>query len=193
MVRELTPAAETASESQSGYGGAVCVELDFESGFSRVHSALGPIEFPDGRVFDGVGELGKMSAVEETIESKAPRLQLTISGIKAGALNVNLGTVLNENFRNRFCRGYLAFFDVTDNSVVEDPVLLFRARMDNAVIRRSGDTLEIGVNAENRLILWSRPPGIRWTNEQHQSRRPGDKFLEFNSQMVEKELLWGRS
>ena len=57
----------------------------------------------------------------------------------------------------------------------------------------AGETATISISVESRLVDWERPRVHRYTNADQQIAYPGDKGLEFVAQMVEKELVWGRS
>ncbi|HEV7266485.1 MAG TPA: hypothetical protein VGN83_16420, partial [Falsiroseomonas sp.] len=56
----------------------VLCELNFATGPFRVWTGLGPLTWA-GLTFEGVGDLGAMSEVEETVELRAVRLTLTLS------------------------------------------------------------------------------------------------------------------
>lgn len=188
MTRDATAASLTESQLASGAKPFILAELDFPDGFIRANTTDRSVFFDSqgggDEEFFGVGNLGAVSAVGEGSSLQAEGVELTLTGIP--------GTLISAAFQNaRGRRGtiWVGFFD--DNYVlVADPVLVFEGLIDNSSIK-VGDTLTVTLLVESRLITWERPKIQRYTNEAQQLRFPGDKFLEFVNQMVEKELLWG--
>jgi hypothetical protein len=77
----LTPAAIAAAASPIA-APVVLVELDFASGFFRAWTGIGPLHWA-GKVFEGLGAIGAVSEIEETVELRAVRLTLSLSGASA--------------------------------------------------------------------------------------------------------------
>lgn len=132
----------------------------------------------------GAGELAGISATEETTEIKPTSLILSLSGLESSP---NISLALNEHYQGRDARVYMAFLD-SDYQLLEDPNLIFRGRMDTMNIGFDS----ISVTVQSRLVDWDRARVRRYTHEDQISRYPNDKGFEFVSQMVEKELYWGR-
>ncbi len=186
MTRDMTAAAVTASQSGKGFSVIAAAELDFSNGFVRVHSGAGPKKL-FGNTYKGIGGFGRITAIEEKAELGATIVELTISGLDPTEDNVN--TVLTTNYRNRPATVYIAFID-PDGDIVEDPTILFRGFMDNAVVAQ-GKELSVTVRVNSIMADWDRAKISRYTNEEQQDRFPGDLGLEFVPQMVEKEIKWG--
>jgi len=74
-------------------------------------------------------------------------------------------------------------------TVVADPVIIFRGRMDQMDITL-GDTAQVAVKLENRLADWERPKIIRYTYNDQQLRDPGDGSFRFLPATTEKEIVW---
>ena len=191
MARDITANAITASESGSGYAVVLAAELDFESGVQRVHTGVGPITFPDGRIFQGVGDFANISVVREATEIRTQQLDLTLSGLESDP-SLNLATILTENLRERDVTGYLVFIDMSDGTVVDDPITILLALMSNYTIQQ-GEGVSITLRVEDIMSIWERSSSRRYTNEHQQEDFLGDLGCEFVPQMVEKELKWGRS
>jgi hypothetical protein len=64
--------------------------------------------------------------------------------------------------------------------------------MDVMGIEDSGDTANINVTAESRLIDLERSRERRYTSEDQKINYPNDKGLEFIADLQDKELVWGR-
>ena len=186
MTRTATNAALTESQSEAPRPFAF-VELDFPSGFLRVNSSDRTIAFDSGsgvEDFLGVGNLGSITVITEGTDLVARGVELSLSGIPAA--NIALAF---ENAQRRSGKVWTGYFD-SDYVLVADPILFFSGLIDNTSVTL-GETATVTVFLESRLITWQRPKIQRYTNENQLLRFPGDKFLEFVNQMVEKELLWG--
>ena len=64
--------------------------------------------------------------------------------------------------------------------------------MDLMSIDDSGDTANINVTAESRLIDLDRTRERRYTSEDQKIDFPNDKGLEFIADLQDKEIVWGR-
>ena len=82
------------------------VELDFLSGFVRVHSAVGNITF-EGNTYVGTGQLGTISTIEESTELQAYGLRLQLTGIP----NTLISTALTEHYQGRAARIWAGAMD----------------------------------------------------------------------------------
>jgi hypothetical protein len=86
---------------------------------------------------------------------------------------------------------WMGFFNAS-YAIIADPVLIFSGFMNTMHITL-GETATVQLTAENELIRWETPTGRRYTNEDQRNRFAGDEGLEFVSQAVEKELIWGQT
>lgn len=185
MAHDLTAAAITASSASVGSTMVVAVDMDFASGHVRLHTGAGTITW-DGKQFLGVGQFGGISVIQESVDLRADTVEFKLSGVPSEYIS----TALNENYKHRDVTAYLMYID-SAGVLVSDPMTLWSGRMDTMPITL-GASATIVVRAESRLADWMRPRSSRYTNEEQQQRFSGDKGLEFVSQMVEKELIWGR-
>ena len=169
------------------------VEMDFASGFVRAASTPFSVFFDsDGaggdEEFLGLGDLGQVSTIGESIETKAARVTLTLSGIKTSLVSIALG----ESYQGRRASVWRGNLDA-DHALVGPPDLEFRGLMDTMPVKLR-QTGTISVVVVNRFVRWERPlDNPRWDNADQQERRPGDRFFEFVPQLVQgAELIWGR-
>ena len=186
MSRTLTGAVQTESLKTQGAKPVVLVELQFDSGISRLWSGVGNLVW-NGDTFLGAGGLGSIDLAQETVEQKALGIRLTLSGIPPSEISLALG----EDVIGRIATVWLAFFDASD-LLIADPIVVFAGRMDTMDVALA-DTATVTVTAESRLIDWDRPRERRYTDADQQEKFPGDQGLAFVSQSVEKEIVWGRS
>lgn len=161
-------------------------ELDFESGFVRVHSALGTITW-GGYDWLGVGQLGSVEGLEE----RAELLRKVVTYNLAGVPSDLIAAALDENYLGRSAKTYIGFLNTTTYQLVATPELQDAGLMDTTKSKQ-GKTCSLAVTAESRMASWSRPVERRYTDTEQQARYPGDKGLEFVSQAAQKEIIWGR-
>ena len=64
--------------------------------------------------------------------------------------------------------------------------------MDTMGIEDTGDTANISLTAESRLIDLERSRERRYTSEDQKIDYPNDKGLEFIADLQDKEIVWGR-
>lgn len=184
MARDLTAGVITESKKTSGARPLLIVKLEFDGGTVKFWNGRGDLVFAS-ETYTGIGDLGRISEVEEGIEQRAFGISLEISGVPSS----NVSLALSEELQNRRAQVWLGFFD--DNyALVADPVLMFKGRMDTMDIKL-GKTATIAVTAESRLIDWSRPRIRRYTDADQRERFPGDKGFQFVSDTTDKEIVWG--
>lgn len=184
MPRSLTSAAETASLAVHVRVVAL-VELDFASGYLRLATADRSVMFND-HDFVGIGDLGKIAPYGEPTDLSVEGVAIELSGIPPTYID----RALAENVQGRPARLWLAFLD-EDDALIDDPVLMFRGRIDTMDIKL-GEMATVILRVENRLADWDRPRVRRYTHQDQIARYPGDKGFEFVGQMAEREILWGR-
>lgn len=184
MARDVTAGTITESKKATGAKPLLLAKMQFDSGNFRVWSGRGDLPF-NSEIYLGVGDLGKVSKIEEGVEQRAFGISLQISGIPPSSISL----ALSEELQNRKAEVWLGFFD-SSYVLVVDPVLLFRGRMDTMDVKL-GKTATIAVTAESRLIDWGRPRVRRYTNADQQERFPGDLGLQFLTDAADKEIVWG--
>ncbi len=186
MTRDATAASLTESQS-SNTRPFILVELDYPSGFVRVNGTDRTVPFDSGtgeEDFLGVGRLGTIGLISEGSSLQAQGVELTLTGIQPANI-----TLAFQNAQGRSGKVWVGFLD-SNYVLVADPISVFSGLIDNSAID-IGSEATVTVTIESRLINWERTKTRRYTNEDQQQRFPGDKFLEFVNQIVEKEILWG--
>ncbi|MCR9218922.1 MAG: hypothetical protein NXI21_01730 [Alphaproteobacteria bacterium] len=139
--------------------------------------------------FEGVGALGGISGVEDSVELKAHSVTFQLSGVR----DEDVALVLNEHVQGRRVMVWRALFDA-DHRVIDDPWLRFVGRMNTLALRRTEDGVQTAeLTVANRMADWGRAAPVRFNAGNHQARHPGDRFFEFAEETAEKQILWGRS
>lgn len=160
------------------------VQLDFSTPL-RVCSAGYDMVW-NGQTWLGLGALGGLEPIEEQAGTEAIGVRLTLTGVPTSMIAISLA----EQYQGRACQIWFAPLR-EDLRLVVQPIRLFSGRMDT-MGTEVGDTATITLSAESRMVSWDKPRVRRYNNEDQQSRYPGDRGFEYVSQMVEKQLLWGR-
>jgi hypothetical protein len=160
----------------------VLCELDFASGPFRVWTGIGPLSWA-GRVFEGIGDLGAMSEVEETVELRAVRLTLTLSPVPQEVIDIALA---ERSFRLRPARLWMTLLG-TDGAFVADPFPLWAGLMDTMEVV-DGPEPRIALTCESRLVDLERAEVRRYTDADQQAEYPGDRFFEYVPALQDAEI-----
>lgn len=185
MSRNLTAAANNAAQAEIVRPVILC-KLEYDGGPVLANTSPYKITYA-GDDFLGVGNLGNISAVPESIELMSKGLTLTLSGIPSSMVSI----ALSENPQDRPATIWLAFLD-ENHKLIPDPVELFSGLMDTQSIKM-GDTAVVTVTVESRLADWERQRSLRFTHEEQQELFAGDMGLEFVAKIEDIEIIWGRA
>lgn len=185
MARNLTPQMVQALSAPIMWP---CLLLRgfFASGEVRFWTGVG-ILVHNGIAYQGAGDLIAISPIEETDDIKATGVQVTLSAVKTEAIALALLEM------RRGLRGdiYFGCLQESGNTLVPDPTLLFRGRLNTATIKDGIDSAQLILGYENELIDLERARSSRYTREEQRRRYPGDSFLDFIDQLVDRKLNWG--
>lgn len=177
----------TRTGSPTGFNDAsftafVAVELQFDSGTVRLWNGYGDLTV-DGDTYTGAGTLINISAIEESTEIAAKGVKMSLQGISSDILSV----ALTENYRYRLVNIYIG---TIDNGTV-DSYQVFSGRMDVMTIQESGETCNIALTAENRLIDLERARVRRYTSQDQRLIDSTDKGFNFINSQQSKVIRWG--
>ena len=160
----------------------LAIEMIFDSGPVRLWFGVGDITIR-GNVYTGAGMLLNVSTIEETGDIQAGNVTLLLSGVPTEIIAIALA----EPYQGRRCTIYFGTFKPSI-SVAE----VFTGFMDQMSIDETPDGCNITLSVENELVDLERARVRRYTNNDQQSRFPGDLGLEFIEALQDKELHWGR-
>jgi hypothetical protein len=183
MSRDLTAASQTAAE-----GAHVRIISLVYLGLSTavyVNSSDRDIVFA-GNTYLGVGRLGSISAIVEHSAIQASGITLTMTGIPQAYTQM----VLSSYYQGKTVSIWQGFLN-DSYALIADPILQWTGMIDQMSLSL-GETATITITAESKLIRWENPIGGRYTDADQQARFPGDLGLQFVSQTVEREIIWGR-
>lgn len=184
------------------------VELLFDGNNTiRMWTGQGTLNLEDGTEWVGLGSLLDISTIEETAEMAVKGATITLSGVSSEALSL----ALSEPYQGRVCNIYFGTFSVgkvlqeggsfillQDGSKIQLESTstgfnqLFSGYMDQMNISDGGDTCNIELMVENRLIDLERARVARFTSGYQKSIYPNDLGLDFIEDLQDKDISWGR-
>lgn len=184
------------------------VELLFDGNNTiRMWTGQGTLVLEDGTEWVGLGSLLDISTIEETAEMAVKGATITLSGVSSEALSL----ALSEPYQGRVCNIYFGTFSVgkvlqeggsfillQDGSKIQLESTstgfnqLFSGYMDQMNISDGGDTCNIELMVENRLIDLERARVARFTSGYQKSIYPNDLGLDFIEDLQDKDISWGR-
>lgn len=140
-----------------------------------------------GVTYLGIGTLGTISPVEETTDLAARGIMMRLSGVPT----VNVALALTENYQGRACTILFGALSPTAGTLISSPVTVFHGKMDVMQISDDGQSAELTMTAESRLMDFRRVREVRYTDEEQQNLFAGDVGLEFVNDIQEKPIFWG--
>ena len=189
MARTLTGPVATAVTAQA-VRLAYLVELSFDSAPLRIWTGSQDFEWvAAGKTFLGAGQALEVSPVEESQRVEANGIEITLSGVSTSIISY----ALSENYRNRRVRVWVAFFDLDTEQLIADPVPVFAGRMDIMKITDAGDSAQVRLTCESRLVDLRRPRERRYTAEDQKELYPDDRGLNYVAGLQDREVAWGKA
>lgn len=152
------------------------------------HTGVGEIII-NNEVYYGLGQLGKISTIEDDNTTSPSNLELSVTGLDPTLVN----EVLTKRNNNKSVKIFWVVFD--ENEVVVDAVLLFSGKTTEHVYNYDRSNVSISVKVADRLVDWSRKASNRYTDESHKSdpNSIGDRFFRYVTQMAERPIYWGNN
>ncbi len=162
------------------------VQLAFGSGTVRFWTGFGDFEW-NGFTWTGVGTLGRIGQMEETVESRAAAVELQLSGIPPDVLAIALA----EDWQGREARIYYAVLD-EQGVLVGEPFQIRRGLVDLMTLEE-GAKAALTLLVESRDIDLGRNKARRYTAEDQRGEYPGDKGCDAVALLQEREVIWNLS
>ncbi len=140
----------------------------------------------NSQVYTGAGDMLSISGIDEAQD-------LGMSGITIGfAMN----STFLANFTNRDYQGldvevYLVFTD--SSNVVLDTMPYFSGYTDQLSFRQSGDTANLTLKAENKLIKFSKSSLLRYNAQDQKRYHSTDTGFDRVATIQDQKVLWGQS
>lgn len=180
MTRTI-PAAILSAIGQPEVYPFYAVEMLFDSGAVRLWTGYDDRTI-NSKTYIGAGRLLTISGLEEVNDLSAKSATIALDGIDSSVVSL----ALTEPYQRRSCR---ILWGVTN---VSNFVEVFSGYMNTMQIEDSGETSNITLTVESKLIELNRPRIRRYTQESQQSRYPSDTFFSYVADLQDKDIPWGR-
>lgn len=161
------------------------VEGQFVGGTLNWWTGIGELSW-DSKTWLGAGDLLGISEVEETDEIKAGGVTFSLSSVKPSTVALALA----EMKRGLPGKAWLALL-AENGSVIADPKIIFRGKLDTCVVTDGGETSTITLTYEHELIDLERARQVRYTDQEQKRRFPGDRGLEGIAALQDAQVMWG--
>lgn len=184
MSRNLTSQVVAAMQAQN-VRPVIFVQAQFTGGTIYVWNGISSITW-NSQTWQGLGKLGKISPIAETVTGQARGVTFELSGIPSDLLSYVLTQV-----RTQYpAYVWVGYFDASGN-VIANPELRFSGRIDTAKILESGDNSVIQITVESKLIDLGRARERHYTHQDQQIDYPGDLGFVYVNGIQELSLIWG--
>ena len=192
----LFPETIAAALAGSKVQCAFLVRFDFTSETMRLWNGNGRLKTNDGMFWDGIGQLGSMSGIEQAVNGEAPEMSFMLSGIDAEIMRLARDDFEAE-VKGRMVYVLIQFFGVDDPDDPDNqrpldnpyPVCSGRCLTPSFSLSAEGER-SVTISAESLFSLRSRPAWAMYTDSDQQRRFPGDKGFEFVGSLVNKVVTW---
>lgn len=175
------PSALITALSQPEIHPYLAVEFNFDSGPVRLWTG-----YEDRTIgvdtYTGAGNLLSINGFDEVNDLSAKSVTITLTGIASSIISI----ALTEPYQRRSCTVYLG---TTDTSI---PIEVFSGFMNIMTIEDSGETSDISVVVESKLIELEKASDRRYNEENHAARFPNDSFFSYVTRLQDEKVVWGR-
>ncbi|MBV2147880.1 hypothetical protein KRZ98_06195 [Sphingobium sp. AS12] len=189
---------------------AFLVLFDFTSEPMRLWRGNGLLKTNDGARWQGIGNLGSMSGIEQAVNGEAPEMSFTLMCVDQEAeegeepiTGASIMRLARDEFesevKGRLVYVLIQFFGIDDPDDPDNqrpldnpyPVGCGRCLTPTFTMTDEGER-SVTISAESLFSLRSRPNWAMYTDADQQRRYPGagDKGFEFVASMVNKVVTW---
>lgn len=172
------------------------VRFDFTSQTMRLWNGNGVLTATDNSKWQGLGNLGAVSGIEQAVNGEAPQGTFTLSGIDNDIVRLARDEFVAE-VRGRKVFVLIQFFGVDDpedpdnQRPLDSPYALWSGRcLIPTFTFDQGGERSITIAAESLFSLRSRPNYAMYTDADQRRRFPGDRGFEFVASLVNKTVTW---
>jgi len=155
----------------------------YYSGSSVDLTVTGSTIMPNG-VYEGVGGISSVTAIQETSDLQAPQLTVELNGIDT----TYIAQVLALQYFGREAKLALTVLDENFDTI-GDVVLLFKGFMSKLTADIEKDA-KVTVIIESILADWERPRVKRYNDNTQRLIDPTDKGFVRVEELINKEVVW---
>ncbi|MFP5078660.1 hypothetical protein ACLE20_15245 [Rhizobium sp. YIM 134829] len=169
-------------------------EIGFLNGSRRLYNGFGTLRTNDGKLWQGIGNLGSIGGLKQAMNGAAAPLELSVSGVDAGFAAQAKGDRANWYMRPVVI--YLQFF-ANDWQPLDMPFAMAFATMRQLTIGRQstegGMVYSVTIQAEGPFITRKRARYGFYSDTDQQKRFPGDRGCERTSGIEQHVIIFPRS
>ena len=150
----------------------------------RLHSAIGNLTY-NSNTYQGVGKFGGIDKVNESQFLQPEKVTLSLSGFP-----VPDGATLDDvEYKNKRVTLTMMLFNKETLQQLSTALPLFAGEADTLTIQY-GKEVSYSLTVSNELAAWKEGSNQVWSDESQKVLYPGDKGLEFLTELEEKEITW---
>lgn len=162
----------------------ILIKIDFNTPI-YLHTSIGDIVY-DGDTYLGVGALGGISPISESIDMSSNGVNLSLSGVDQSLIN----SVVNNDYRNTDVTVFFGFLDETSYTLIT-PTIIYQGQIDNNSININNDTFSINLSVLNKFSKWDRVNPRRFNLQDQTSIYPNDKAFLRQGILRDQNISWG--
>jgi hypothetical protein len=149
---------------------ALLLEFGFLSGTYRLWQGYGNLVTSDSKTWQGLGDVGTISGLDQAINGAAPKASLTLSEVTPQGIAVATNSWYEARFRPLTV--YLQFFD-RNLKLLDSPVAINRFTMQQIEVKFTGPALRDLVIHCEQLFAARGFPTHGWLSDTDQQARYG--------------------
>ena len=161
------------------------VELILPSEIIRIHTGVGEIVI-EGNTYLGVGQLGKIAAIESASDDKPVTVEVTLAGIPGNVLSDVLGT------RIRGSSARVIIVVQSDSGEVKAAADSVVGSVTEYNVQLGSDNV-VSIGISDEFALYEHAPNNYWSEQSQLALYPDDHICRFTAQMADREVYWGSS
>lgn len=170
---------------------AVFFYADFPSGVRRLWTGAGNYTDDESNVWQGIGGIINIEGVDESIDTAARGIKISISGLDTALVT----SVLEEAYQGRRAEMRLGFWNRALNTVVFTDEPVWKGTLDTDESTITGKSTQLTMFCEHRMVDILRKRELRYTDRDQQFLNPGegDTGLSHIEAIMDKTIAWGRT
>lgn len=183
MARAMT-ALMLAEIVKQAVSPVIFFEGEFNSGTIHLWSGVGDIVW-NGNTWNGAGQLLSISEIRETVDVVAASVQIGLSGLPSSLVSL----ALNDVRQGRKGRLWLGFIN-SSGAIIADPYQIFTGLLDVPTMDETGETANLTLSYENRLVGLLTANDRRYTPEDQHVDFPGDSGFDNVAGLQDAQIVW---
>jgi len=170
---------------------AVFIYADFPLGAKFIWTGRGPYIDDEANTWTGTGTLISIDAIQESIDTGAKGLKITLDGLDQDLIN----ELVSQPYSGRDAEVLLGFFDPITQRVVFMDEPIWKGKLDTDDMSKGENDAQLTILCEHRMADVTRKREIRYTHEDQQYLYPGedDAGLKEIEVIQERTTVWGRA